>query len=192
VDPSARVAVSAQIVGDVTIGARCFVDQNVVIESAGPSIEIGPEVIVFAGSVLRSVGGSGRPPFPLSVGERSLVAPLCALTGCRIGRNCYVATGAIVLQGALVGDHTRIGAGAIVHARTELPERTRVGMRHVAAPTDDGFVSTADVEHVRTRALTGGFFEAAFGADEEDQARLHEHVIGTLLEEVHSWTDEPV
>jgi hypothetical protein len=64
-------------------------------------------------------------------------------------------------------------------------------MRHIAAPTSDAFMSTADVERVRTAALTGGFFEAAFGEDEEDQARLHEQVIGKLLEEVHGWVDEP-
>jgi len=191
VDPSARVAASAQIVGDVTLGARCFVDHNVVIESAGPPIEIGAQVIVFAGSVLRSVGGSGRPPFGLSIGERSLVAPLCALAGCQIGRNCYIATGSIILQGAVVGNHTRVGAGAIVHAGTELPERARIGMRHVAAPTEDGFLSTPDVDQVRTAALTGGFFEAAFGAHEKDQVRLHEELIGALLEEVHGWADEP-
>jgi carbonic anhydrase/acetyltransferase-like protein (isoleucine patch superfamily) len=186
-DPSARAATSAQIVGEVTIGARCIVDHNVVLESAGPRIEIRPEVVVFAESVRRSVGGSRRPPFALSV-RSSLVGPLRALTGCRIGRNCYIATGAIALQGAIVSDHTRIGAGAIVHARTELPERTRAAR---GRPDARRLREQPEVEQVRTTALTGALLGAAFGADEDHQARLHEHVIGTLLEEVHSWKDEP-
>jgi carbonic anhydrase/acetyltransferase-like protein (isoleucine patch superfamily) len=74
IDPTARVAASAQIVGDVTIGSRCYVDHNVVI-SSGPAIAISPEVIVYAGSVIRSVGGRARPPFAVTIGARTLVSP---------------------------------------------------------------------------------------------------------------------
>jgi carbonic anhydrase/acetyltransferase-like protein (isoleucine patch superfamily) len=98
----------------------------------------------------------------------------------------------IVLQGAAVGDHVRVGAGAIVHATTVLPERARVGMRHVAVPTADGFLSTADVEQAREAIAAIDFFETAFGAADEDQAELHAQVMTTLLDEVHAWRDEPI
>jgi carbonic anhydrase/acetyltransferase-like protein (isoleucine patch superfamily) len=188
----AKIASSAQIIGDVTIGSRCYVDHNVTIESSGPSIEIGDEVIVFAGSVIRSVGGASRPAFPVAIGSGTLVAPLCALTGCRVGINCYLATNVVVLQGALIGDHTRVGVGAIVHAKTALPARSRIGLRHIAAPTKDGFVSTPDLNAARDAVAAMGFFEAAFGAHEGDQARLHDRVIAQLLEEVHGWDDHPM
>jgi carbonic anhydrase/acetyltransferase-like protein (isoleucine patch superfamily) len=125
-------------------------------------------------------------------GERTLVSPLCVLTGCTVGRNCYLATAAILLQGATLGDHVRVGAGAIVHASTGVPERGRVGMRHVAVPTADGFLSTADVERAREAVAAVDFFETAFGADEADQADLHAQVMATLLGEVHAWRDEPL
>jgi carbonic anhydrase/acetyltransferase-like protein (isoleucine patch superfamily) len=189
VHPAARVAPSATLVGNVRIGAGCYVDHHTVIASSGPQVAIGDEAVVFAGAVVRSVGGASRPAFPVHVGERTLVSPLCVLTGCRVGRNCYLATAAILLQGATVGDHVRVGAGAIVHAATVLPDRARVGMRHVAAPGDDGYVSTADVE--AARGAVGGFFETAFGASEDEQPRLHERVISALLAEAHGWHDEP-
>jgi carbonic anhydrase/acetyltransferase-like protein (isoleucine patch superfamily) len=163
-----------------------------VIESSGPLIEIAEEVIVFAGAIIRSVGGKSRPAFPVRIGERTLVSPLCVLTGCQVGRNCYVATGAVLLQGVTLGDHVRIGAGAIVHATTALPERARVGMRHVAVPTPDGFLSTADVERAREAVAAIDFFETAFGAAGEDQAELHAQVMARLLDEVHAWQDQPV
>jgi carbonic anhydrase/acetyltransferase-like protein (isoleucine patch superfamily) len=189
---SARVAPSASIVGNVAIGARAYVDYGVVIESSGPLIEVAEEVIVFAGTIIRSVGGGSRPAFQVRVGRRTLISPLCVLTGCEIGSNCYVATGAIVLQGATVGDHARVGAGAIVHATTVLPERARVGMRHLAVPTDDGFLSTGDVEQARGIVAGMDFFETAFRAAGDDQAELHAQVMSTLLEEVHDWQDTPV
>src|SRR4051812_39998711 len=95
VHPDASVAASATIVGNVQIGARCYVDHNAVIESSGAPVVLGQGTIVFAGAVIRSVGGSSRPAFPVEVGERTLVSPLCVLTGCRVGRNCYVATAAV-------------------------------------------------------------------------------------------------
>jgi carbonic anhydrase/acetyltransferase-like protein (isoleucine patch superfamily) len=163
----------------------------VVIESGGPPIEIDAETVVLAGAIVRSVGGSSRPAFPVAIGARTLVSPACVLTGCQVGRNCYIATGAIVLQGARLGDHVRVGAGAIVHAATTLPEGARVGLRHVAVRTADGFISTPDIERAREAVAELDFFERAFGAGAADQAGLHEQAIAALLEEVHGWRDEP-
>jgi len=191
VHPSATVAVTAAIVGNVQIGARAYVDHGAVIESSGSPIEIEEEAIVFAGAIVRSVGGSSRPAFPVAIGKRTLISPLCVLTGCKVGANCYVATAAIVLQGATVGNHVRIGAGAIVHASTVLPDEARVGMRHVAVPTPDGFLSTADIERAREAVAALEFFETAFDVTETDQERLHAQVLATLLDEVHGWRDDP-
>jgi carbonic anhydrase/acetyltransferase-like protein (isoleucine patch superfamily) len=192
VDATASIADSARIVGDVTVGARCYIDHHVVIESSGPAVEIGAEVIVFAGSVVRSVGGHARPSFAVTIGERTLVSPHCTLTGCRIGRMCYLATAAIVLQGAVLGYGTLIGAGAMVHAGTILPEGTRVGMRYIAVPAGDGFLSTADVERARETLGPTSFFDAAFGIRDTDQVSRHEQLMTQLLEEVSRWRDEPV
>ncbi len=192
VHAGAQIAPSATIVGNVEIDARAYIDHGVVIESSGPLVEIGEEVILFSGAIIRSVGGTSRPGFPLRIGERTLDSPLCVLTGCGIGSKCYVATGAIVLQGATVGDHVRVGVGAIVHATTMLPDRARVGMRHLAVPTADGFLSTGDIEQTRDIVAGMDFFETAFGAGGDDQAELHTQVMSTLLDEVHAWRDKPL
>jgi carbonic anhydrase/acetyltransferase-like protein (isoleucine patch superfamily) len=192
VSSEARVAATACVIGNVHIGAGAYVDHGVVIESSGAPISIGPAALVFAGAVVRSVGGASRPAFPVEIGPRTLVSPGCVLTGCRVGRNCYIATGAIVLQGASLGDHVRVGVGAIVHATTALPDHARVGMRHVVVPTANGFLSTASIEQAREAIAELDFFETAFGASAADQASLHEQVMTTLLEEVHLWRDEPL
>jgi carbonic anhydrase/acetyltransferase-like protein (isoleucine patch superfamily) len=192
VAPDAQVASTVHVIGNVEIGARAYIDHGVVIESGGPPIKVGAEAVMFAGAVVRSVGGSSRPAYAVEIGERSLVAPGCVLTGCRVGSNCYIATAAILLQGASVGDHVRVGAGAVVHATTEVPAGSRVGMRHVAVRTADGFISTANVEEAREAIAELDFFEKAFGVDAPEQADLHEQVMTTLLDEVHGWDDEPM
>lgn len=190
IDPSAKVALTAQIIGNVTIGEHSFIDHNVVIESSGAPIHIADHVIVFANSVIRSVGGISRPAFPVEVRDHTLVAPLCALTGCQVGRMCYIATGAIILQGANVGDDSRIGVGAIVHVNTELPAHSRVGMRQFAVPGEAGPLITADLAQARERIKASDFFASAFGLSQESEA-LHEQVIQKLLDEVEEWSDEP-
>jgi carbonic anhydrase/acetyltransferase-like protein (isoleucine patch superfamily) len=192
VHASARIAPSATIVGNVLLGARAYVDHGAVIASGGPPVEIAGEVIVFPGAIIRSVGGTSRPAFGVRIGERTLVSPMCVLTGCTVGRNCYLATAAILLQGATVGDHVRVGAGSIVQATTVVPERARVGMRHVAVPTTEGFLSTPDVERAREAVAAVDFFETAFGAGGDDHAELHTQVMSTLLDEVHEWQDAPL
>jgi carbonic anhydrase/acetyltransferase-like protein (isoleucine patch superfamily) len=189
VHPSAKVAASAELIGAVSIGARCYIDHHVVIESAGPPIEVGDESIILAGTVIRSAGGRSRPSFDVRVGPRSLIAPHCTLVGAWVGRNCYIATGVIVLQGARIADDCLIGVGAIVHALTRLPAGTRVGLRHVAVPEGDEFLSTADIDLARKTLGSEQFFEAAFGVNEGDQVTLHEQVLTRLLDEVHGWND---
>ncbi len=190
VHPSARISASAQIIGNVTLGEHCFVDYNVVIESSGVPIHIEDHVIVFANSVIRSVGGTSRPAFPVHIASHTLISPLCSLVGCRIGRNCYMATGVIVFQGAVVGDDSRVAAGAIVHFETQLPPGSRVGMRHIAVPTEDGYLITDNIQTARSKLAAANFFETVF--EEAEQAGLHEQVISRLLDEVAGWNDRPL
>jgi carbonic anhydrase/acetyltransferase-like protein (isoleucine patch superfamily) len=192
VHATAKIAASAHLVGDITIGQNCYVDHNVVIESAGPAIHIQDNTIILAGSVIRSVGGESRPAYRVDIGAGTLISPHCTLAGCRIGDYCYVATAAVVLQGARIGDHSRIGIGAIVHAKAELPPRSRVGMRNICVPTHDGVLTTADVEAARKAVEGADFFDTAFGVSETDQTSLHEQVTAKLLEEVHAWHDETI
>jgi carbonic anhydrase/acetyltransferase-like protein (isoleucine patch superfamily) len=141
-DATASVAPSASIVGNVIIGAGCYIGHGAVVESSGPAVELEAGVLVMANTVIRSTGGRHRPEFPVTIGANSLVGPQSALIGCRIGADCYVATAAIVFQGAEVGDGTRVGAGSIVHAGALLPPTSRVPARH--PPCDSPFPDTPD------------------------------------------------
>jgi carbonic anhydrase/acetyltransferase-like protein (isoleucine patch superfamily) len=68
VDRSARVARTASVVGDVIVGAGCYVDYGVIIASSGPPVVLGEGARVLANAVIRSVGGHGRPAFPVRIG----------------------------------------------------------------------------------------------------------------------------
>ena len=190
IHPSAVIASSAQIIGNVSVGEGCYIDYNVVIESSGTPIEIADHVIVLANSVLRSIGGTNRPPFSLRIADHTLISPSCTLVGCQIERNCYIATGVMIFQGAVIGEASRISAGAIVHLKTVLPPQTRVGLRHIAVPTANGPLITADVQVAREQIAAADFFSSIFQEQEQDQGALQAHVMEKLLQEVFNWHDE--
>ena len=70
VDPGASVAPTAVVVGDVAIAHGCYLGHGVVIETGGPPVRLERDV-VMANTVIRSLGGKGRPEFPIHVGART-------------------------------------------------------------------------------------------------------------------------
>jgi len=89
------------------------------------------------------------PHFLVEIQDHTLVAPSCVLTGCHIGRLCYVTTNAIILQGARIDNGSLVRVGAIVHFDTHLPENSRVGLGQLAVPGKTGPIITAGVTEAR-------------------------------------------
>lgn len=193
IDPSARVAPTASVVGDVSVGPDCYVDYGVVIASSGPPVVLGAGVSVLANAVVRSVGGHGRPGYPVRVGDESIIAPHASLAGCEIGERCYLATAVVVLQGARVGRGSRVAVGAVVHAGAVLEPTSRVGLHCIAAPDGDrGVLISADIEAARDAIARADFFGRAFALDQPDQEQLHRDAAARLRAEAAAWTDEPI
>ena len=191
VDPGASVAPTAVVVGDVAIAHGCYLGHGVVIETGGPPVRLERDVVVMANTVIRSLGGKGRPEFPIHVGARTLIGPQCALAGCRLAEDCYVATAVMVFQGAEVGVASRLGAGSIVHVRTQLPPGSRVGLRQMAVAGRDGSLITSDVGAAREALASADFFGEVFGLGEEDQEQLQRQAAAMLRAEALAWRDKP-
>lgn len=190
VHPEAIVARTATIVGDVTIGARCFIGHGAVIESGGPPVTIDDECVVLTNAVIRSVGGTHRPGFPVRIGRRTLIAPTCVLTGCEVGSACYVATGVLLFHGARVGEGARLAVGSIVHHHAVIAPHGRLGLREVAIAT--GETTTCTSEMAQAHALLGGsdFFGRVFEQSADDQDALHDRVMTQLLNEVLEYAED--
>lgn len=189
VDPAASITPTATLVGDVTVAAGCYLGHGVVVESGGPPVLLEPDVVVMQNTVIRSVGGARRPAFPVQIGARTLVGPQCALAGCHLGEDCYVATQVMVFQGAEVGSATRLGAGSVVHVRTRLPAGSRVGLRQLAVAAPDGPLITSDLEAARAALARTDFFAEVFGLAGLEQEELHRRAATILREEVLGWRD---
>ncbi|MFH8574485.1 gamma carbonic anhydrase family protein [Streptomyces zaomyceticus] len=127
VHPTAYVAPTATLCGDVRVGAGCRVLFGAVLTAEGGPVELGESSIVMENAVLR---GTGRDP--LTLGRQVLVGPTSYLTGCRVEDEVFLATGSRVFNGARIGSRSEVRINGIVHLRTVLPADSTVPIGWVA------------------------------------------------------------
>src|SRR5919108_4919033 len=116
VHPSAWVAPTAVLSGEVRIGEGTRVLHGAVLTSEGGPVDVGSHCVVMENAVIR---GSLR--HPVKVGDHVLVGPRAYLTGCTIEDRVFVATGATVFNGATVERGAEVRINGVVHLRTRVP-----------------------------------------------------------------------
>ena len=108
-EKDAWVAPSADLIGDVRLGARASVWFGVVIRADNTPIIIGEESNAQDGAI-----GHSDPGFPLIIGARVTVGHQAILHGCTIADDCLIGMGARILNGAVLETECLVGAGALI------------------------------------------------------------------------------
>lgn len=116
IHPTAYVHSSANVVGNVEIGANSSVWFGVVIRADVDSVRIGSRTNIQDNSTIHVTAGK----WPTVVGDGVTVGHGVILHGCTVGNRSLIGIGAIVLDGVRIGDDCMIGAGALVTPRTTL------------------------------------------------------------------------
>lgn len=118
---SAWVADSAQVMGNVELGADASVWFGVVIRGDTECIRIGSGSNIQDGSVLHADVGQ-----PLTVGNNVTVGHKVMLHGCTVGDGSLIGIGAVVLNGARIGKGCIVGAGALVTEGKEFADGSMI------------------------------------------------------------------
>lgn len=122
IDATAWIEASAQVVGDVTVGARASIWFNAVVRGDVMPVRIGDETNVQDGCVVHVTSEK----FSAELGAGVTVGHAAVLHGCSVGNFCLVGIGAIVLDGAVLGPECLVGAGALLTPGTHVPPRSLV------------------------------------------------------------------
>lgn len=117
IDPTAFVAPTATIVGDVTVEAGASVWYGAVVRADYAPVFIREGANVQDGSVIHA-----PPGMPVDIGRGATIAHCCVVHGATIGQEALIANGAVVLDGAAVGARSLIAAGAVVTPGTQIPD----------------------------------------------------------------------
>lgn len=116
VDASAFIHSSAQVIGDVQIGAQSSIWFNVVLRGDVHHIRIGSRTNVQDNSTVHVT----RDRHATLIGDDVTVGHNAVLHGCTIGNRCLVGIGAIVIDRCVIGDDCLIGAGALLTPGTTI------------------------------------------------------------------------
>ena len=109
VDPTAWVAPSADLIGDVRLGPRASVWFGAIIRADNTPILLGEESNFQDGAI-----GHSDPGAPLTIGVRVTVGHQAILHGCTVGDEALIGMGARILNGVVLESDCLVGAGALI------------------------------------------------------------------------------
>jgi carbonic anhydrase/acetyltransferase-like protein (isoleucine patch superfamily) len=121
IDPTAWVAPTATVAGQVEIGSMGSIWFGAVLRGDIERIQIGSHSNIQDLCCLHSDEG-----YPCLVGNKVTVGHRAILHGAVIEDEVLVGMGAIILNGAKIGKHSLIGAGCLIPEGKIIPERSLV------------------------------------------------------------------
>ncbi len=118
IHPTDYIADSATLIGDVILGKNVSIFPGAVLRGDMHYIKIGDNCSIQDNSVLHGTATK----YPTIVGKNVSIGHNAIVHGCRIGDNCIIGMGAIILEGARIGDWCIIAAGAVVPEGAEIKD----------------------------------------------------------------------
>jgi gamma-carbonic anhydrase len=127
VDPTAYVAPTAVLCGDVRVGPEARVLFGAVLTAEDGLVDVGARSVIMENALLR-----GRAAHPMRLGADVLVGPHAHLNGTVVGDGCFLATGASLFPGSRLGRDVEVRINGVVHANSVLDDEALVPIGWVA------------------------------------------------------------
>jgi len=121
IDPSAYVHPSAVLIGDVIVGAGCYVGPCASLRG-----DFGRLILEQGVNVQDTCVMHGFPGTDTVIEKDGHIGHGAVLHGCRIGRNALVGMNAVIMDNAVLGESSMVAACAFVKAGMEIPARSLV------------------------------------------------------------------
>lgn len=112
---------SAEIIGDVRIGVNSSIWSKVVIRCDDTTITIGKNTNIQDMCVLHT-----KSNVPLKIGDNVTIGHSAVVHCRRIGSNCIIGMGSMLLDEVEIGEYSIIAAGAVIPANKIIPPRSLV------------------------------------------------------------------
>ncbi len=116
IHPTAFIAPTAVVMGDVTLGEESSVWYTAVVRGDMAPIRIGARSNIQDGTIVHVDEG-----VPCTIGERVGVGHRVILHGCTVEDECLIGMGSILLNRCHIGKGSVIAAGAVVPEGMEVP-----------------------------------------------------------------------
>lgn len=174
VDPSSYVHPTATLIGDVIVGADCYIGPSAVLRG-----DFGRLILEEGANLQDTCVMHGFPNTDTVVEKNGHIGHGAVLHGCRVKENALVGMNAVVMDGAIIGESSIIAAMSFVKANFEVPAK------HLAAGTpckilrelsDDEIAwktsGTRDYQRLTKRSLASMVETTPLTTMEADRPRL--------------------
>ncbi len=118
IDPSSFIHPEAVVIGDVRIGANCFIGPFACLRGDFGIVEVHDGANIQDHCMLHSF-----PEQRVVVERDGHIGHGAVLHGCTVRRNALVGINATVMDGAVIGEEAFVGGNAFVKAGFEVPAR---------------------------------------------------------------------
>jgi carbonic anhydrase/acetyltransferase-like protein (isoleucine patch superfamily) len=118
VDPSAFVAPTAVLIGDVHVGPESSIWFGAILRGDNGAIRIGARTSVQDNCVIH-VGDRGL----TAIGDDVTIGHCAVMEDCDIKNHALIGSNAVLLNGSVIGEGTLIAAGSVVGQDAEIPAR---------------------------------------------------------------------
>jgi carbonic anhydrase/acetyltransferase-like protein (isoleucine patch superfamily) len=134
IHPTAFVAPTASVMGDVILGPDSSVWYGAVLRGDMAPIVIGAETNLQDGTIVHV-----DDEVPCLIGERVGVGHRAILHGCVVEPNCLIGMGSTLLNGVVIGAGSVVAAGAVIPEDMRVPPGSLVmGVPgRIVRPVDD-------------------------------------------------------
>lgn len=122
VHPTAYIDESAQVIGDVAIGAESSVWMCVVIRGDVHRIRIGRRTNVQDGTIVHVM----KDTHPTTIGDHVTIGHQAMIHGCTIEDRCLIGMSATLLNGVVIGAGSIVAAGTLIPEDVVIPPRSLV------------------------------------------------------------------
>lgn len=119
VDPTAFVHPTATLIGDVIVGANCYVGPNASLRGDMGRILMKPGSNMQDGCIAHTFAGG-----EVILDDGANVGHGAILHGCILGKYVLVGMNAVVMDGAEIGDYSFVGALAMIKANFKVPPKS--------------------------------------------------------------------
>jgi len=158
VDPSAWVAPTAVLSGDVRVGPDCRVLFGAVLSDEGGAVELAERAIVMENALIRGRGGHAT-----RIGRNVIVGPHAHVNGAVVEDDAFLATGAALFPGARIGAGAEVRIHGVVHVNSVLSPGGLVPIGWVAVGDPAQVFPPERHEEIWTIQETLDFPGTAFG-----------------------------
>ena len=119
VSPTSFVHPTATLIGDVIVGAECYIGPGACLRGDFGRIVVGAGCNIQDTCVLHTF-----PDTEVVVEDWGHIGHGSVLHGCRVGRNSLIGMNAVVMDGVVIGEECIIAALSFVKAATEIAPRS--------------------------------------------------------------------